>query len=232
MVKEKIWDPTAGKWIQTAPTMEEFTMHQAEMLSQELGKGASLVGIHDAGNLFAATTVEGALKEVFQSGNSRRIEMVNALLLIDPSLPITSSSSWAEIEIAVGMISTGKKWASGEFVNGNAVTASAVIRGLGFKPSYVTISFKQTSGGMSFGSDNFYLTSMYNKDSPELAFKTYVNGIIVSRTYAYRYNGAYLASSYDSLDTGNVFYEDGFKISTPSTFNEFRSSVWAWSAFE
>ncbi len=30
MVKEKIWDPAAGKWVQTAPTQEEFTTHLAD----------------------------------------------------------------------------------------------------------------------------------------------------------------------------------------------------------
>lgn len=42
----------------------------AELSSQELNKGASLVGMHDADNNFIATNVEGALKEAIEQSNA------------------------------------------------------------------------------------------------------------------------------------------------------------------
>lgn len=74
------------------------------MASQELGKGASLVGVHDAGNLFTTTTVEGALKEAitqanaaFTYGNNVKSDTVGVLLQLDKSLPIKVADAWATI---------------------------------------------------------------------------------------------------------------------------------------
>ena len=71
------------------------------------------IGILSGLNTTNKTNLVSAINEVFQTGNNVKSDMVAALLAVDPTLPITSNSTWAEIETATGQISTGKKWAKG-----------------------------------------------------------------------------------------------------------------------
>ncbi len=47
-----------GRWL------NDLASHRADLASQDLNKGASLIGIHDANNQIIATNVEGALNEL------------------------------------------------------------------------------------------------------------------------------------------------------------------------
>lgn len=49
---------------------------EANLASVASGEGASLVGVHDADGLYAATTVEGALREVRQHVNAAEVDIV------------------------------------------------------------------------------------------------------------------------------------------------------------
>lgn len=51
----------------------------ASMSSQEVNKGASLIGLNDIDSLFTATNVEGALKEVFTFANDGRIAVASSV---------------------------------------------------------------------------------------------------------------------------------------------------------
>ncbi len=60
-------------------TNQALTTHKADLVSQESGKGASLIGINDIGNKFTATTVEGALGELFQFANDGKTSIATVV---------------------------------------------------------------------------------------------------------------------------------------------------------
>lgn len=72
----EVFDPTtleiaiSDNTTNLATTNAILETHMADLASQEINKGASKIGIHDAGNKFTATSVEGALSELFQSVSS------------------------------------------------------------------------------------------------------------------------------------------------------------------
>ena len=94
-------------------------------------------------------TLKGAINEAFLAGNSRKQELVDLLLSLDASLPISYSSTWEQILTVTGTISTGKKFAMGVGISttNSAVyyrtsgttlnRSSLIISDLGFKPSYI-----------------------------------------------------------------------------------------------
>lgn len=54
----------AGRTTETVKSVADaLETHKQDLASQEVGKGASLIGVQDADGLFTAITVEGALKE-------------------------------------------------------------------------------------------------------------------------------------------------------------------------
>lgn len=132
-------------------------------------------------NTFAATP--SAVKKAYDlaqqakmDGNSRKLELVDALLLLDPSLPITKSSTWQEIILVTSQVSTGKKPAQG-FMTGYG--GKLTVRGLDFAPSTVIswggregnvnqpsgeFSFLSTELGMNLSIQNGYLRryDLYN----------------------------------------------------------------------
>lgn len=85
MVKEKIWDPTVGKWVQTAPTQEEFTTHLAEDATL-LKKGHVQLNssVTSASEALAATpkAVKTAMEranEAFMSASNGKKLIANAI---------------------------------------------------------------------------------------------------------------------------------------------------------
>jgi hypothetical protein len=121
---------------------EEFDEHQADDTAHGLGSAPLET---------EAQTIREAINEVFQSGNSRKEDLVDQLLSLDPSLPITYESTWEEILIATGQISTGVKVASGSVTSTAATTnfptynsqiqlpyVDILKDNLGFIPSVIT----------------------------------------------------------------------------------------------
>ena len=94
-------------------------------------------------------TLKGAINEAFLAGNSRKQELVDLLLSLDASLPISYSSTWEQLLTATGNISTGKKYATGVGIStiNSAVYSrssgttlskpSLIVSDLGFKPNYI-----------------------------------------------------------------------------------------------
>lgn len=74
--------------------------HLADMASQEIGKGASLVGVHDADSLFSATTVEDALKEAITKANSAFTSASNGKTDIATvtGLPATANDTFPQLK--------------------------------------------------------------------------------------------------------------------------------------
>lgn len=79
-----------------------------------------------------------AINEVFQSGSNVKSDMVAALLAVDPTLPITTNSSWTQIEAATSQIETGPKYASGTAIDSS--TDQLVVTGLSFQP-YLVVAY-------------------------------------------------------------------------------------------
>ena len=148
---------------------DKATTHLADMASQELGKGASLVGVHDAGNLFTSTTVEGALKEAitqanaaFTSASNGKSAVSAAITGVDPKVVVPADPSFAQLATAIGQIETGKKWASG-IASFNAETFT--VDGLPFEPQLIFVRDNKNSQtapshavyySTSYGVTNFY----------------------------------------------------------------------------
>lgn len=149
----------------TVTTLQtEVTTHKQDLASQAAGKGASLIGVQDVDGLFNATTVEGALKEAkekadlaFQTGNNVKVDMVAALLAVDPTLLITENSSWSEIETATGQISTGLEEASGSATQ--QADNTLIVTGLNFQPKIIELRFYNSSNGAKY-------ISIYNVNDP------------------------------------------------------------------
>lgn len=70
-------------------------------------------------------------------GNSRKSELVDALLLLDPSLPITAQSSWEDIVSSLSFVLTGPVYATGYFPPG---AERSLVIGLDFQPQIVIFS--------------------------------------------------------------------------------------------
>lgn len=133
---------------------DEVTTHWADLASQALNKGASLIGVHDADALFTATTVEGALKEAitkansaFQSASNGKTVIKNAVTGVDPKVVIPPDPTFAQLATAIGNIKTGILMATG-FVS---IPANAkdypVVTNCGFVPKAVTFTAGTTEGG-------------------------------------------------------------------------------------
>ncbi|MEK4149974.1 hypothetical protein NST02_23305 [Robertmurraya sp. FSL W8-0741] len=130
------------------------------LLEQEFNahKATDAINAHRAENIsfsdpnMTATDVKEAIKEVFTSGNNVKIAMVDALLQVDPSLPISYDSTWEEIEDATGQISTGKKQNSG--ITSSNINGIIEITGLDFTPRTI-VAGKITNG---------VLSTIYNAD--------------------------------------------------------------------
>lgn len=119
----------------------DVARHKADEAAHGIGNKATLLTTNKS-------TIVGAINEVFQSGNNVKRDMVDALLALDPSLPISYSSTWREIELAVGQISTGIKSASGSFTAASNLT-TRTITGLAFTPSTVILRNKVGNGSPS-----------------------------------------------------------------------------------
>lgn len=116
---------------------EEVTTHLADLASQEVGKGASKIGIHDANNNFAATNVEGALKELFINVSNGKSLVGGAITGVDPNVVIPTDPTFQQLATAIGQISTGKKFASGDAIipTNNIISTNE----LSFQPRIVVV---------------------------------------------------------------------------------------------
>ena len=137
----------------------------ADMSSQAVDKGASLIGLNDIDTLFTATNVEGALKEVFTFANNGKTSVASAITT--KGVSASSSDTFSVLATKVGQIEsvltgnmvagdllsgktgysnnplskiTGTMVAGKHFATGtkNAdASGNLIITGLSFAPHYV-----------------------------------------------------------------------------------------------
>lgn len=205
----------------------------AEMGSQAVGKGASLIGLNDSGNKFTATNVEGALNELFQNADNGQ-KSINAVI----GSPVLSGDTYVETssklqilkstmasnltskgqssvgtESLTGLIdkipniSTGKKWASGAITQTENLVS---IRGLTFKPKIVILTGVSTS-------DSNKTTRMVYVDDSMVSISLYNN--VVNRTMV-------RSDATTSVSPAGTMFSDGFEMTFPSRGNT------QWIAYE
>lgn len=140
---------SASTYIQQEMNDLEQTVaaHQTDLASQTTGKGASLIGIEDSANQFTATTVEGALTELFTSVSNGKNQVANAIT--QKGQTASGSDTFAQLATAIGNIVTGKAWASGSIasntsnelfntLSGTTETMLSInVSGIAFKPSII-----------------------------------------------------------------------------------------------
>ncbi|MGE7121791.1 phage tail protein [Peribacillus sp. NPDC046944] len=200
---------------------------------------AAKITIADTANLFTATDVEGALKELFTNANNGKTDIASVI-----GSPATSADTFAQLKAhiqnaktkaatnltakgtnaistetldalmtKIASVSTGKKYASGVAKTNYYDVIN--VRGLGFRPKIVLITFYYSeAGGYSYS---------YMHD-----FETYGNFIGV-RTVVTNSSGNFNGFSSIQRRTDNFtndFYSDGFDASLA---NNTSSAKWyAW----
>lgn len=177
-------------------------------------------------------TITGAINEVFQLGNNVKSNMVNTLLQVDNSLPITTNSKWNDIISNTANINIGTKYQTQlyDFIDGDygyfVVTTSDYDKLVKqhLKTGVVTIIFQSgVKESNQLGIHALTTTSMYyipyntvgkigiiNKDSPNTVRIQQLTDIHIY--YAYMKNDIwYIIEKYDSVAVGR------FKIINGST---------------
>lgn len=123
------------------------TQHKADLASTDAGKGASLIGIHDANLDFTATTVEGALAELDQ-----KVDSLNLVNLKRGLFEVTTTGA-TSLNLAtnfVDQLSGGvvQDLSDATYVNATVNRDGAIlIGGVGFTISGSTITFTAAGGG-------------------------------------------------------------------------------------
>lgn len=124
-----------------------LTQFQSDLASQSVSKGASLVGIHDAGGDFAATTVEGALVELKSAINS--LNLVNLKrglheVATTGALSLNLSTNFVD-QLSGGVV---QDLSSATYMNAMVNRDGAMlIGGVGYTISGSTIAFTTAGGG-------------------------------------------------------------------------------------
>lgn len=127
----------------------DLTSHKAESASQaHLAKN---IGLEDTTGNFTATELEGAMSELFTNVSDGKSLVGGAITGVDDSVVIPTDPTFGDLASAIGGISTGKKWASGETENYseggyNDWYELITVRGLDFTPSIV-LAWNNSQGG-------------------------------------------------------------------------------------
>lgn len=116
-----------------------------ELASNEVEKGASKIGIHDADSNFIATDVEGALSELFTNVSNGKNSIATAITDVDNSLNPSGSDTFTQLADTIKNISIGKKFANGTLYVGGA-SNNALVTGLDFKPNVVLVARHSGNG--------------------------------------------------------------------------------------
>ena len=131
---------------------DALATYKTDLASQDTGKGASLVSIEDEDENFTATDVEGALSELFTNVSSGKNLVGTAITDVDPNVIVPTDPTFGELATAIGQISTGKKWASGQAGPIGSANRFINVSGLLFRPKIIIIynsnysSYTTTSG--------------------------------------------------------------------------------------
>ena len=107
---------------------------------------------------FVSVNVEGAMNELFTNVSNGKDLVGGAITDVDDSVVIPTDPSFGDLADAIGSISTGKKWASGETKTHLRSTNvySIFVTGLDFKPAIIITLPKNKISSAS------YLTTVAN----------------------------------------------------------------------
>ncbi len=83
-------------------------------------------------------TASGAISELFTNVDNGKNAISGAITDVDSNVVIPTNPSFSELAIAIGQISTGKKWAVG---NTSAVNGILAVNGLTFRPKFIFILY-------------------------------------------------------------------------------------------
>ncbi|HZK42715.1 MAG TPA: hypothetical protein VFC73_00300 [Syntrophomonadaceae bacterium] len=107
---------------------------------------ASQVKLEDAEGKFTATELEGAMSELFTNVSDGKDLVGGAITDVDDSVVIPTDPTFSDLASAIGSISTGKKWASG---NNRSSYWTLNVTGLGFKPSFVVAQYDENAPSLN-----------------------------------------------------------------------------------
>lgn len=216
---------------QTLKELEQTVTLNNEKFNEHLADYAAFKSdVGNKNNLLTSdkTSLVSAINEVFTTGNNVKSDTVGALLSVDPNLPINVGSSWEDVINAIGEISTGKKWASGQAVisqdklpfmyvgKGSANLRYIEVYGLDFKASNIVVIVNGNARGFSVYTE---LDDYYNY-SPTVKTAPYIDGATTS-AIVYNFRG----------DDGNAnSILGGFRIPIRLLFDEV--GVCSWIAYE
>lgn len=123
------------------------TQHKADLASNSAGKGASLIGLHDANGDFTATTVEGALAEL-----DAKVDNLN-LVTLGRGLHEVVSTGATSLNLSTNFVDqlTGgvvQDLSDATYLNATVNRDGAMlIGGVGYTVSGSTITFTAAGGG-------------------------------------------------------------------------------------
>ncbi len=122
--------------------------HKAESTQQaHLAKN---IGLEDTAGNFTATEIEGAMSELFTNVSDGKDLVGGAITGVDDSVVIPTDPTFGDLASAIGSISTGKKWASGNLPASPVPNNEYTVSNLQFKPNLV-ITYIYANGYPNFG---------------------------------------------------------------------------------
>ncbi len=174
--------------------------NKADLASQEVGKGASLIGLNDSASNFESTNVEGALNELFTNVSNGK--QLIATAITDKEVPTSSSDTFGTMANKIRSIETGD-YSIGDFVQA-------------FEQK---VEFQNVA--MGFTIDTVAVKDGYRYDRYQSSYYYYLRKIDMStgtqvwQTLYFTISGSANLTSIAISDTGDIFitlstrYDDG-----------------------
>lgn len=81
---------------------DEVMSHNADLASQEVGKGADMIGLPDPNSLFTATNVGGAMQELFTNVSDGKDLIGGTIADVDPTIIIPTDPSFQDLANSIG----------------------------------------------------------------------------------------------------------------------------------
>lgn len=108
---------------------QDFASHQADDTAHGIGDKSQLLTTDK-------TTIVSALNELFTNVSNGKSLVGGAITDVDDSVVIPTDPTFNDLAIAIGQISTGKKWASGSVTDDNG---TITVTGLDFLPNVIVV---------------------------------------------------------------------------------------------
>jgi GH24 family phage-related lysozyme (muramidase) len=131
-----------------AQASADLTQYKADLASTAVNKGASKIGIQDAGGNFIATTVEGALAELDDKVDALNLVNMRRGLFEAAATGATSLSLTTAFKDVVGAGGVVQDLSSANYMNAFVIRDGAVLIGsVGYTIAGATMTFTAAGGG-------------------------------------------------------------------------------------